>query len=238
MNNTIDNFRFFFYPFPHIINAVNNYSNQTLNAPMFMDLKNDSRLRDYRFALDNNPRLIPAAVTFYYSEVLPEQQQPESINIYEPIPDFVARSYIVNLIKDLINTEISYRSDISNRIENPDITEEINDDINTGVEMLIRPTPAIAEPFPVHSEPFVGPIRGQQPVYLDSKLSEARIISQDEQINEEEKLPEAKQIAGKTKKKRRNTNKKYKKSYKLKKTYKLTKSKNKKTLCKNMKVKI
>lgn len=229
MNNTLNNFEFFFRHFPDIINMVNNYSNETINAPMFMDLKNDPRLRDYRFFIDNNPRLIPAAVLFYYSEVLPEDQHPDRVNIYEPMSDFVAKSYVINLIKDLINTEISYRSDISNSIVGPDITEEIDDGNNSGVEMLIRPTPAIAEPFPVHSEPFVGPIRGQQPVYLDSKLSEARIISQDEQINEEEKLPEAKQIAGKTKRKRRNTNKKYKKSHKLK------KSKNKNTFCKKYK---
>uniref|UniRef100_A0A6C0KRG1 Uncharacterized protein n=1 Tax=viral metagenome TaxID=1070528 RepID=A0A6C0KRG1_9ZZZZ len=221
MNNTLDNFSFFFRPVPDIIHSVNNLPATTLNMPMFMDIKNDPQLLDYKFDLDNNPRLIPAVVMFYYEEKVPHDLRPENIDLEQSI-NGNARTFVINLVKDLIKTEINIRSNMTNQINDPDLDEEIIHGSEPGVEMQIKPSIQIAEPVPELFE------RSQthNPYDLDSIPVEATIIPGASEKDFTD-LPQAMQLAGKTKKRIN----KYKKGKKVKsKTIKTHNKKSKKSI--------
>ena len=244
MNNTLDNFRFFFGPIPEIINSANNLSVETLNMPIFTDIKNDPQLADFRFELDNNPRLIPALLMFYYYERVPPELQPEDLDLEQSISE-PARSYIINLTRDLITHERHIRSVMANKIDDPDPNEEVDNENESGIQMRIKPSIPIAEPEPIDARPFEEGRIWQNQIDLDTMPVEAKIIP-GERINEEkindEYLPIANKIkvGGKTKKRRNKykkaTNKKHKKiirSYKKlknKKNKKNKKTKNRKTM--------
>lgn len=235
MNNTLDNFRFFFGPVPDIINSANYLSVETLNMPMFTDIKNDPQLADFRFELDNNPRLIPAALMFYYYQMVSPELQPEDIDLEQSISE-PARSFIINLIKDLINHERHLRSDLANQIVNPDPNEEVDNENESGIQMRIKPSIPIAEPEPIDARPFEEGRIWQNQIDLDAIPVEAKLIP-DEGINEENIVTATPIYRGGKTKKRRNkykkaTNKKHKKIIRSYKKLKNKKTKNRKTMCK------
>lgn len=232
MNNTLDNFRFFFGQIPEIINSANNLSVETLNMPIFTDIKNDPQLADFRFELDNNPRLIPAALMFYYYEFVPPELQPEDLDLEQSINE-PARSYIINLIKDLITHERHIRSVLANKIDDPDPNEEVDNENESGIQMRIKPSIPIAEPEPIDARPLEEGRIWQNQIDLDTMPVEAKIIP-GEIINEENMVTATPIYRGGKTKKRRNkykkaTNKKHKKIIRSYKKLKNKKTKNKKT---------
>ena len=234
MNNTLDNFRFFFGQIPEIINSANNLSVETLNMPMFTEIKNDPQLADFRFELDNNPRLIPAALMFYYYEFVPPELQPEDLDLEQSISE-PARSYIINLTRDLITHERHIRSDMANKINDPDPNEEVDNENESGIQMRIKPSIPIAEPEPIDARPFEEGRIWQNQIDLDAMPVEAKIIP-GERINEENMVTATPIYRGGKTKKRRNkykkaTNKKHKKIIRSYKKLKNKKNKTKRRKC-------
>lgn len=202
----------FFEEHPEIQRLANQLTEETLNSPMILDIKDDPRLAYYKFYLDNNPTLIPAALMFYYTYVI-NNYPDESIdvdNIISDNPESFEKTTLINLIKSEINLHIRNSSRLANEIRDP--SDELVEAEEPGIELKVRPVEAI-------------------PVDLPINMIEATILPNEEITNPN--LPTARQIGGKTKKRKdkykKATNKKHKKIKQSYNKFKNNKN-NKKTL--------
>ena len=206
--------------YPSIQIRLENLPADTLNSPMFIDIKNDPQLADYRFYLDNNPELIPGMVILYYEYI--NHERGENIDFANTITNTNDRNIILDLIKNYISNHMSTLAREVGEIRDPS-NEELVEQKEQGIELQVRPVDAEPE---------------EPPIDVNLLPVSARVISNEEKINDKY-LPTANKIkvGGKTKKSinkykkgKSKTNKTNKKNNKKTKTYKqVTKSKQKKT---------
>jgi len=207
----------YFEEYPEIQRAVNDLTEQTLNSPMILDIKNNPRLADYQFYLDNNPRFIPAAIMVYYTYIT-SRYPGESLDVNNIISDDIEKNILINFIISEINLDIRNRRDLAGEIRDP-TNEELVEDNDPGIELRVRPIEAV----PV-----------EQPIDVNLLPIEATIVPGEN--NSISNLPNAREVGGKTKKRKNKykkaSNKKHKKiirSY-CKPRYNKLKNKNRKTL--------
>jgi hypothetical protein len=202
----------YFEEYPEIQRAVNDLTEQTLNSPMILDIKNNPRLADYQFYLDNNPRFIPAAIMVYYTYIT-SRYLGESLDVNNIISDDIEKNILINFIISEINLDIRNRRILAGEIRDP-TNEELVEDNDPGIELRVRPIEAVPE---------------EQPIDVNLLPIEATIVPGEN--NSISNLPNAREVGGKTKK-RKNKYKKAsnKKHKKIIRSYKKLKNKNRKTL--------
>jgi hypothetical protein len=206
-----------FEEYPEIQRAVTELTEQTLNSPMILDIKNNPRLADYQFYLDNNPRFIPAAIMVFYTYIT-SRYPGESLDVNNIISDDIEKNILINFIISEINLDIRNRRILAGEIRDP-TNEELVQDNDPGIELRVRPIEAVPE---------------EQPIDVNLLPIEATIVPGEN--NSISNLPNAREVGGKTKKRKNKykkaSNKKHKKiirSY-CKPRYKKLKNKNRKTL--------
>jgi len=207
----------YFEEYPEVQRAVTELTEQTLNSPMILDIKNNPRLADYQFYLDNNPRFIPAAIMVYYTYIT-SRYPGESLDVDNIISDDIEKNILINFIISEINLDIRNRRDLAGEIRDP-TNEELVEDNDPGIELRVRPIEAVPE---------------EQPIDVNLLPIEATIVPGEN--NSISNLPNAREVGGKTKKRKNKykkaSNKKHKKiirSY-CKPRYNKLKNKNRKTL--------
>jgi len=207
----------YFEEYPEVQRAVNELTEQTLNSPMILDIKNNPRLADYQFYLDNNPRFIPAAIMVFYTYIT-SRYPGESLDVDNIISDDIEKNILINFIISEINLDIRNRRDLAGEIRDP-TNEELVEDNDPGIELRVRPIEAVPE---------------EQPIDVNLLPIEATIVPGEN--NSISNLPNAREVGGKTKKRKNKykkaSNKKHKKiirSY-CKPRYNKLKNKNRKTL--------
>jgi len=206
-----------FEEYPEVQRAVNELTEQTLNSPMILDIKNNPRLADYQFYLDNNPRFIPAAIMVFYTYIT-SRYPGESLDVDNIISDDIEKTILINFIISEINLDIRNRRDLAGEIRDP-TNEELVENNDPGIELRVRPIEAVPE---------------EQPIDVNLLPIEATIVPGEN--NSISNLPNAREVGGKTKKRKNKykkaSNKKHKKiirSY-CKPRYNKLKNKNRKTL--------
>jgi len=207
----------YFEEYPEVQRAVTELTEQTLNSPMILDIKNNPRLADYQFYLDNNPRFIPAAIMVFYTYIT-SRYPGESLDVDNIISDDIEKNILINFIISEINLDIRNRRDLAGEIRDP-TNEELVEDNDPGIELRVRPIEAVPE---------------EQPIDVNLLPIEATIVPGEN--NSISNLPNAREVGGKTKKRKNKykkaSNKKHKKiirSY-CKPRYNKLKNKNRKTL--------
>jgi hypothetical protein len=200
----------YFEEYPEVQRAVTDLTEQTLNSPMILDIKNNPRLSDYQFYLDNNPRLIPAAIMVYYTYIT-NRFPGESLDVNNIISDDIEKNILIDLIISEIKSDIRNRRILAGEIIDP-TNEELVEDNDPGIELPVRPIEAVPE---------------EQPIDVNLLPIEATIVPGENNLISN--LPTAREVGGKTKKRRnkykRATTKRIKKIIK---SYKKIKNKNKK----------
>jgi len=206
-----------FEEYPEVQRAVTELTEQTLNSPMILDIKNNPRLADYQFYLDNNPRFIPAAIMVFYTYIT-SRYPGESLDVDNIISDDIEKTILINFIISEINLDIRNRRDLAGEIRDP-TNEELVENNDPGIELRVRPIEAVPE---------------EQPIDVNLLPIEATIVPGEN--NSISNLPNAREVGGKTKKRKNKykkaSNKKHKKiirSY-CKPRYNKLKNKNRKTL--------
>jgi hypothetical protein len=174
----------YFEEYPEVQRAVTELTEQTLNSPMILDIKNNPRLADYQFYLDNNPRFIPAAIMVFYTYIT-SRYPGESLDVNNIISDDIEKNILINFIISEINLDIRNRRILAGEIRDP-TNEELVEDNDPGIELRVRPIEAIPEELPID---------------VNLLPVSARVISNEEKIIQTN-LPTASniEVGGKTKK--------------------------------------
>jgi len=136
----------YFKGYPRIQRAVTQLTEESINSPMVMDIKNNPRLADYQFYLDNNPELIPGALIFCYTYILDHPSN--TLNVNNIISDDFEKNTVINTIIGEIELGINNRRELAREVPNLSNEELVVED-EPGIELPIRPIEAIPEELPI-----------------------------------------------------------------------------------------
>jgi len=184
---------------PSIKREINGLSQETLNSPMMIDIKNDPRLEEYQYYLNESPGLIPGAINLYHSYIRPlDDEEASNFDIENPISNEFDKSSIINLIINEIKSQIESinESPLKDSLK----YDEIDDENNIGIQMRIKPSIAIAVPEPTDINLFEER-EGRQPFDLDLINVDSTLIpDKKEQMNANFEIATPISRGGKTKK--------------------------------------